>query len=262
MRYVCASKVRDKAALTWNLSHFTVEFSSYKLFSFLWYPFDIHSCGCNIMMTGKPEREDSSKEKKQFPIHLKREPDWWKTIQPKCDITNKDRIWRLYCCCICKMSLDAACDSKEETGRGKPHRATYCSYICKDTRSWLPIHVEFPEFCPCYAPFNVSQSRKAALDSFILMTLKTINPTLKLCIKQDTSSNTLLFLHVISFLDAPPLSSSLRLPQLCWRDREEIHVPGKVFVRNRSADAAAVAGISITSVGPFLPCMDQLPVSG
>ena len=89
-----------------------------------------------------------------------------------------------------------------------------------------------------------------------------INPTLKLWIKQDTSSNTLLFLHVMSFLDVPPLSFSLHLPQLSWRDREEIHVPGRVFVSNGSASAAAVAGISITSVVPFLPCMDQLPVSG
>lgn len=39
-----------------------------------------------------------------------------------------------------------------------------------------------------------------------------INLTLKLWIKQDMSSNCLLFLHVKSFFDNPPLSFSLRLP--------------------------------------------------
>lgn len=69
-------------------------------------------------------------------------------------------------------------------------------------------------------------------------------------------------LYPVLFLDVPPLSFSLRLPQHGWRYQEEIHVPGRVFVSNRSAGAAAVAGISITSVVPFLPYMDQLPVSG
>lgn len=70
------------------------------------------------------------------------------------------------------------------------------------------------------------------------------------------------FLHVVSFLDVPPLSFPLLLPQLRWMDLEEIHVPGRVFVSNRSASVAAVAGISITSVASTLPYIDQIPVSG
>lgn len=112
--------------------------------------------------------------------------------------------------------------------------------------------------------FSVSlKAEKAASDSFQPHYTEEINPTLKLWIKPEMSSNTLLFFCMLyRFLDVPPLSFSLPLPRLGRRDREEIHVPGKVFVSNRSAGAAAVAGISITSVGPFLPCMDQLPVSG
>lgn len=99
-----------------------------------------------------------------------------------------------------------------------------------------------------------------AWDSFYPHYTKKINPTLKLALSR-TGLQTV-FLLVMSFLDVFSLSFSLRLPQLGWRDREEIHVPGRVFVSNGSASAALVAGISITSLVPFLPCMDQLTVSG
>lgn len=159
------------------------------------------------------------------------------------------------------MSLDAPCDPKEENGRGKPHGNTY---FVMSVRKWDHDY----SFMLCFMSFvnampsNVSKEINWRWILFIPSTLKKISPTLKLWVKQDMSSNTLLFLHVISFLDVPPLSFSLHLPQHGWRDQEEIHVPGRVFVSNGSASAAAVAGISITSVVPFLPCMDQLPVSG
>lgn len=111
-------------------------------------------------------------------------------------------------------------------------------------------------------PFNLSQRRncRSEINYPSIHYTEKINTTLNLWIKQKCFQT--LFLHVMSFLDVPPLSFSLRMPQLSGRDWEEIHIPGRVFVSNRSAGAAPVAGISITSVVPFLPYMDQLLVSG
>lgn len=118
-------------------------------------------------------------------------------------------------------------------------------------------------------PFNVSLKGKKLFirdylpaGSFHPRCTEKTSPTLKLWIKLRVSSSDLLFFYAICFLDEPFLSFSLHRLQLSWRDLEEIHVPGRVFVSNRSASAAAVAGISITSVVLFLPSIDQLAVSG
>lgn len=112
---------------------------------------------------------------------------------------------------------------------------------------------------------NVFVRDYLTLGSFHPHCSKKTKLTLKLRIKRDMSSNTFSACSALFsslFWTFPPLCASSPLPQLSWREREEIHVLGRVFVSNRSAGAAVVAGISITPVVPFLPCIDQRPVSG
>ena len=118
-------------------------------------------------------------------------------------------------------------------------------------------------------PFNVSLKGEKlfitdylALGSFHPHYTEKIKLTLKLWIRGKCLQTLTFSACYILFGLFPPLLLSLRLAQLSWREREEIHVPGRVSVSNRSAGAAAVAGISITSTVPFLPRIDQLPVSG
>lgn len=122
-------------------------------------------------------------------------------------------------------------------------------------------------------PFNVSLKGEKlfvrdylTLESFHPHRRETTKLTLKLWIKRDMSSHTFSACSVLFFFFVystfPPLCASLPLPRLSWRERVEIHVLGRVFVSNGSAGAAVVAGISITPVVPFLPCIDQRPVSG
>lgn len=127
-----------------------------------------------------------------------------------------------------RMSLDVPCDWKDETDS-----KTTCSYIrCViSVGKWA---IRAPHSC------SVCTDKKADLET------------------QDLPSNTAFFCMLYPFHKFSPLSL-YRRSRLSWRDRGEIHVPGRVFVSNRSASAVVVAGTSITSVVPFLPCIDQLP---
>lgn len=86
--------------------------------------------------------------------------------------------------------------------------------------------------------------------------------TLKHSKKQDMSSNTFFFCPFYGFLGGNFYFVFLSSTPEQLEGSGVINVPGRVFGSNRSAGAALVAGIFITSVELFLPCIDQVPVPG
>lgn len=103
----------------------------------------------NMVMIGKRNRRRNKKETISNP--LEKRAGRMKTKPLTYNVTNKGRIWRLYCCCISNV-LGCALRFKRGEWQGQTTWSHILCYICKEMRSRLPIHVEFHALCRCYGP--------------------------------------------------------------------------------------------------------------